>query len=265
MRVLSLGWGVQSFTLAAMSALGKLPRLDAAIHADTGHEMTWTYAFREEWSPWLAAHGIRVVVCTPVERSRPYLLPKAQGTLLPAYTVGKKKGRLTRQCTRNWKIEPIVSAIRELIEEYNLKLLPGVIEQWLGISTDEWQRAHDNPRKYITNTYPLLDINMSRQDCIVWLKSHGLEVPNKSSCTFCPYHSKAGWSALKHNGGHDWAEAQEVDTTIRNIKPNYQTYLHQSALPLDEAIRIRDVPPTQLDLLASDDQDAQCDSGACFL
>ncbi len=38
MKVISLGWGVQSFALATMSALGVLPSVDAAIHADTGHE-----------------------------------------------------------------------------------------------------------------------------------------------------------------------------------------------------------------------------------
>jgi hypothetical protein len=31
---ISLGWGVQSFTLAAMVALGELPPVDVAIHAD---------------------------------------------------------------------------------------------------------------------------------------------------------------------------------------------------------------------------------------
>ena len=40
---LSLGWGVQSFTLAAMAALGELPPIDLAIHADTGHEAQGTY------------------------------------------------------------------------------------------------------------------------------------------------------------------------------------------------------------------------------
>ena len=35
--VLSLGWGVQSWTIAAMAALGELPRFDAALHADA----TW--------------------------------------------------------------------------------------------------------------------------------------------------------------------------------------------------------------------------------
>ena len=35
---LSLGWGVQSWTIAAMAALEELPPIDLAIHADTGHE-----------------------------------------------------------------------------------------------------------------------------------------------------------------------------------------------------------------------------------
>jgi hypothetical protein len=38
LKVLSLGWGIQSFTLAAMVALGELDPLSFAIHADTTHE-----------------------------------------------------------------------------------------------------------------------------------------------------------------------------------------------------------------------------------
>ena len=33
MKIISLGWGVQSFTLAAMVALGELEPVDFAIHA----------------------------------------------------------------------------------------------------------------------------------------------------------------------------------------------------------------------------------------
>jgi hypothetical protein len=61
MRTLSLGWGVQSFTLAAMAALGDIPPIDAAIHADTTHERTLTYQFAAKWTPWLEARGVRVV------------------------------------------------------------------------------------------------------------------------------------------------------------------------------------------------------------
>ena len=35
MKILSLGWGVQSFTLAAMAALDEIEKPAAAIHADT--------------------------------------------------------------------------------------------------------------------------------------------------------------------------------------------------------------------------------------
>jgi hypothetical protein len=52
LRVLSLGAGVQSTTLALMAAEGKLPGLDAAIFADTrlgagpGSTSTWTGSSR---------------------------------------------------------------------------------------------------------------------------------------------------------------------------------------------------------------------------
>ena len=50
MKVISLGWGVQSFTLAAMVALGELEPVDYAIHADTTHESILTYRFAEKWT-----------------------------------------------------------------------------------------------------------------------------------------------------------------------------------------------------------------------
>jgi len=43
MKILNLRWGIQSFTLAAMAALGELEPIDAAIHADTTHERNATY------------------------------------------------------------------------------------------------------------------------------------------------------------------------------------------------------------------------------
>ena len=56
-RYLSLGWGVQSFTLAAMAANGDIPPFDVAIHSDTGHEMSYTYSLARKWTPWLEGAG----------------------------------------------------------------------------------------------------------------------------------------------------------------------------------------------------------------
>ena len=60
LKILSLGWGVQSWTLAAMAALGEIPMPDYAVHADTTHEMQGTYQHAEKWTPWLEKHGVKV-------------------------------------------------------------------------------------------------------------------------------------------------------------------------------------------------------------
>jgi hypothetical protein len=67
---LSLGWGVQSWTIAAMVALGELPPIDVAIHADTTWERAATYEFAAQWTPWLKERGVQVVtVCDRVGRN----------------------------------------------------------------------------------------------------------------------------------------------------------------------------------------------------
>ena len=87
MRVLSLGWGTQSFGLAAMSALGVLPPVDVAIHADTTHERRETYDFAARWTPWLEKHGVRVVtVHTDEKRQDPFYSVNKPSTFLPAFT-----------------------------------------------------------------------------------------------------------------------------------------------------------------------------------
>jgi len=110
LRIISLGWGVQSFALSCMSALGVLPPVDAAVHADTGWERAETYAFAEKWTPWLEARGVRVVT---VHGGRPVMgmLPGSSSHIsIPCFTArpdGEPSGMLRRQCTGDWKIGPI--------------------------------------------------------------------------------------------------------------------------------------------------------------
>ena len=69
-KIISLGWGVQSFTLAAMAALGETEPVDAAIHADTAHEASGTYEFARQWAP-LATSQPKRAVCRNVARNQP--------------------------------------------------------------------------------------------------------------------------------------------------------------------------------------------------
>ena len=183
LRVLSYGKGVQSWTLAAMSALDYLPKLDAAIHADTGHENPLTYEHGRKWDPWLGEHGITVINVEP-DNNDIIRTDWGNGAIqIPAFTAtreGEEQGQIKRQCTRHWKITPIRKAMRELLSPRRTS--PGCIENWQGISLDEYRRIRTSDVKYITNVYPLVEMRMTRTDCVEWLIERQLPVPIKSSC-----------------------------------------------------------------------------------
>ena len=131
----------------------------------------------------------------------------------------------------------------------------------MGISRDEWTRMRTSDVAYITNSYPLVDRKITRADCVTWLKAHGIPIPDKSACTFCPYHSINSWKELKRKGGQDWAEAVEVDEAIREKRPPFQLYVHPYRKPLAEAVTIpEDQGASQLPM----DLEEPCDSGVCW-
>ena len=109
MKVISLGWGVQSWGLAAMVAKGVLPPVDAAIHSDTTHERHETYAFAARWTPWLEEYGVRVVTVRAHD-TRFYERPGMNGLgTPPVFTThpNEPDGKLRRSCTQRWKIAPM--------------------------------------------------------------------------------------------------------------------------------------------------------------
>lgn len=257
MIALSMGWGLQSFTLAAT---GKLPGVDVAIHSDTRHERAATYAFAAQWAPWLEERGVKVATVSNTARGGTEVVIGGNETPIPARTLHNgSQGRMHRQCTNTWKIQPI----RRYLQE---RRHGAPVELWLGISTDEFHRAKDADVAYITHKFPLLELGMSRADCLTWLAAHNLPAPSKSSCVFCPFLNKRAWQEMKREGGADWQHAVEADSAIRDVRLPGQLFVHPRLLPLPQAVVIaEDSGYSQLAMLASDDDDAECDSGHCFL
>jgi hypothetical protein len=134
----------------------------------------------------------------------------------------------------------------------------------LGISFDEFTRAKDSGVGYITHRFPLLEMRWDRQDCLDWLKRAGLPSPGKSSCVFCPFLNKAAWADMRAEGGADWDKAVEVDASIRTIRMPGELFVHSKRVPLMDAV-VPEVASNQMELLSSDDMEAECDSGHCFL
>lgn len=239
LTVLSLGAGVQSSTLALMAAEGDLPRPDCAIFADTGCEPRPVY----EWLDYLTAR-----LPYPV-----YRVQEADGLLaglrrslagrrfasLPAYTESERDGggRLRRQCTREYKVEPITRRIRGLLDLRPGQRVRGVaVTLWIGISLDEVVRMKPNRTSWIQNAWPLIDLRMTRTDCIRWLTQHGYPTPPKSSCVICPYHDNRYWRWLRDEDGEGWQTALDVDQALRGglHGTRQRVYLHRSLRPLGD-------------------------------
>lgn len=255
MKVISLGWGVQSFTLAAMVALGELEPVDAAIHADTTHERSATYEFAKRWTPWLEEHGVKVVKVLGTEivngqRNNP--VDNGYGwPAFPARANSEKGGMLQRHCTTHWKIMPM----RRWVQ---LQRNKARVEWWIGISLDEVERMKPSNVKYITNRWPLIERKMTRDACIAWLVRHDLDVPQKSACVFCPFHNRSAWFEMKRENGPDWQKAIEVDRSIRKARPPYDLFVHSDHIPLAEIKSPQD--NGQLEMFTSE----EC-SGVCFV
>lgn len=271
LRVLSLGAGVQSSTLALMIHKGKIPMVDCAIFADTQAEPPKVY----EWLKFIkktVSYPVHIVTWRNLEKD---VLDASQGEYqaftIPFYTKNKEtgqKGMLMRQCTADYKIKPVTKKVRELLgykkgERVDLKEVK--VEMLLGISTDELRRMRMNRLRYIDNQYPLInDFGMSRQDCIAWMKDNGYPMPAKSACYFCPFHSQSTWKEIKENDPELFQKAVEMDKKIRDqekykIKNKFkdELYLHRSCEPLDKALE----DDGQLDMF--DGFKTICDEGMC--
>jgi hypothetical protein len=227
LRVLSLGAGVQSTTLALMAAAGEIEAPHDAIFADTGAEPAAVYRHLE-WlmQPGLLPFPVHIVKWRNLAND--VLDPPEDGFLsdtmvLPAHQ--KPSGQITRYCTSNYKTAPITKKINALRHGLHK------VEEWIGISTDEADRMTTASEKWRTKRYPLIERGMSRTDCRSWLFKRGYPQPPKSSCVFCPYKGDGQWRDLHRDDREGWTLACEVDAAIR-INFGIEAYVHRSLTPL---------------------------------
>lgn len=243
MKVLSLGAGVQSTTILLMACKDEIKKPDVAIFADTGWESSETYKHLEWLKGISESNGISLLVVRAGNIRDDILNAaelKSRFASMPMYCLNNgRKGMLRRQCTSAYKIVPIHKKIRELLGyKPKQKIAPDAVEQWVGISTDEAQRIFGfYNHRWLNNTFPLIDMDMSRAECELWLQENYpyLKVV-KSACVGCPFHTNCEWREVR-NKLDEWQSAVEFDRAIRNIGGQIKSkelYLHKSLKPLEE-------------------------------
>lgn len=110
-------------------------------------------------------------------------------------------------------------------------------QQWVGFTTDEITRVSDKgDTRYARSRYPLIELGMTRQQCITYLRHHGWDQVAKSACWMCPYHGNAEWRRMRDTDPESWERAVAFDEAYRTgAGLKSQRFLHISGQPLREA------------------------------
>lgn len=159
----SYGGGTQSIAMVLLIALGKLPKPDLIVMADTGNESTetWEYTFRYVL-PLLDSLGLTIELA-PHELATVDLYGHNGDLLLPAYT---KTGKLPTFCSSEWK--------KQVFRRYVRAKGIDKCVTWLGMSTDELDRVKPSDVQWQRHHWPLVfDVPMSRAECQQLVLNYG--------------------------------------------------------------------------------------------
>lgn len=284
--VQSIGYGVQSVGMAVMSGMDMIPRPDKYYHAlmPDGKK---THEYMDYINPILKRLGVEVDVITTKDLFNHIMnWPVADRiSMIPVWFLGVdgKRQPLNRQCTGDFKIEPVAGKIREDLGLKRLKR--NSIRVWQGISIDEIKRTKrkgyslmpDSFRvnhlpfigQYANITYPGFEWESYSRDKIkekIFI-ANGIKVPPSSSCFFCPFHDIFQWYEIYVNDFEAWELACQLDDSIRNYNtPNGileagPFYLYEGLIPLREI----DFDKEKSKLLNSQTKIHGCESGFCML
>lgn len=222
---LSFGGGVNS--VALMLWLLDHDIEFEAVFADHGGDYPETY----EYVDMLKNKGYEITVLkTKV---------KAHGIELPLYEYCLEyrivPSTRFRWCTSKFKVQPLINYVQK------------PCFMMIGISTEESHRAYRR-MDYYNNTvrdYPLIRHNINRNQCIEIIKQHGLPIPPKSGCFFCPFIKMSDWKAMVRRDDRLFCKAIALETA--NIARNKEVgsklsgYISAKNIPLESIVQLDQV------------------------
>jgi 3'-phosphoadenosine 5'-phosphosulfate sulfotransferase (PAPS reductase)/FAD synthetase len=114
---------------------------------------------------------------------------------------------VSRNCTQNFKLKPI----------WKYCMTPAFM--MIGFSYDERKRAKLSFKDGFENRFPLIENNINREECKNIIKKHGLPIPRKSGCYFCPFQTKKHYQELRKKHPNLFCNARQLeDAYAENLK-----------------------------------------------
>lgn len=267
-RAFSYGGGTQSTAALVLAARGEIDYpvfIFANVGEDSEDPRTLEYV-EQIAKPFAAMKGIELceVRKTLRDGSTQTLMDRinaAERSVIIPVRMGKDGAPGNRTCTAEFKIRVVEKELRRRGATPEQKATIGI-----GISLDEWQRAgsREDPRSKIQwREYPLLDLKLTRDQCREIIRDEGLPLPPRSSCYFCPFHSKHEWQRLARERPDLFDKAKDLELRMyeRGVELGRgEFYLTRFGDFLGNVF-----DGNQETLFEDDDEnDATCDTGYCM-
>ena len=138
--------------------------------------------------------------------------------------------RRFRWCTQKFKVEPVGA----YYERPALELI--------GFDAGEAKRRLSITGKIgVEQDFPLIAAGIDRQGCIDLIKRHGLPVPPKSGCYFCPFQGRRQWQELRKIHPELFCKAQKLEQmTNERRRAVGKGPVYFRDIPLGDLIQVKD-------------------------
>lgn len=216
----SCGGGRQSAALAVLIVQGKVPKPDIAVIVDTEREKssTWDYYY-SILKPAMAEVGVDLKRIYKSDFATVDLY-RNDDLLIPAFTNKNGTiGKFPTYCSNEWKQR----VVRRYLRSVGVKQC----DLYLGISINEADRMKDSGLQWLRHVYPLIDLELSVDDCIEVVRAVGWPQATPSACWMCPNQNQAEWLAMSDA---DFNAAQAFERKAQERDPF--VYLTRTGVPL---------------------------------
>lgn len=209
-RVVSYGAGKNSTALLlGLAERGEPP--DAILFADTGGEFPETYAHLDAMDRWAQRElGVRIERVHRGYARHASLEAECHNLqTLPSKAFGFSG------CSVKWKRQPMDRWVREWPLAIDAWAAGRLVDRLIGIHAGEVNRGKIPDDRRYRYVFPLIAWGWGEAECVEAIRRHGLAVPRKSACFFCPSSSRVEVLRLRAERPDLYARAVAIEDQAR--------------------------------------------------
>jgi hypothetical protein len=145
--------------------------------------------------------------------------------VMPFWTRDSVTGKVgktgTKACTFAYKIGQVMKELRLQTGIKRFNPDKHKIYMYIGFSVDEFQRSKPSFYRYTENRFPLIDMNMTKDDCIAYVEQELGFKPISSVCNMCYANDIDRVYSIYKNDEKGWLRLIELDSAMADKSPDH--------------------------------------------